>query len=90
MHPRIAEVRVLAPYVVELFFTDGSHGSVDLGPKIHLAHGVFAALKDPAFFAEVRVDREAGTVVWPNGADLDPDVLYDAVHASECPSRHEP
>lgn len=34
-------------------------------------------LKDPAFFARVRVDEERGTVVWPNGLDLDPETLYD-------------
>ncbi|WP_242647915.1 DUF2442 domain-containing protein [Candidatus Desulforudis audaxviator] len=33
-------------------------------------------MKDPAFFRQVKVDPGAGTVVWPNGADLDPDVLY--------------
>jgi hypothetical protein len=36
-------------------------------------------LKDPAYFAQVRVDTELGTVTWPNGADLDPDVLYAQV-----------
>jgi hypothetical protein len=37
---------------------------------------VFEPLKDPSYFARVRVDQELGSVVWPNGADLDPDVLY--------------
>jgi hypothetical protein len=38
--------------------------------------GVFAPLLDPAKFAEVRLNPDLGTVCWPNGADLDPDVLY--------------
>jgi hypothetical protein len=33
-------------------------------------------LDDPDFFAKVRVDAEAGTVVWPNGLDLAPEVLH--------------
>jgi hypothetical protein len=33
-------------------------------------------LKDPSYFRQVRAHPESGTVVWPNGADLDPDVLY--------------
>lgn len=41
--------------------------------------GVFEPLRDPAFFAQVRVDPEAGTLVWPNGADLDPLVLHSRV-----------
>jgi hypothetical protein len=46
----------------------------------HLAfRGVFEPLSDPACFAQVRVDRELGTIAWPNGADLDPDVLYSQV-----------
>ena len=38
--------------------------------------GVFEALRDPARFAEVRVDPDLGTICWPNGADLAPEVLY--------------
>jgi len=41
--------------------------------------GIFEPLRDPAEFASVYVDPEAGTIGWPNGADLDPLVLYSAV-----------
>ena len=82
MHPRITAVRPIRPYVVELDFTDGSHGVVDLSQWIVESRGVFASLRDPEFFAQVAVDEDAGTIVWPNGADLDPDVLYEAAHAA--------
>jgi hypothetical protein len=32
---------------------------------------------DPQLFQRVRVDEVLGTIVWPNGADLDPDVLHN-------------
>jgi hypothetical protein len=41
--------------------------------------GIFAPLKDESEFARLRVDPGSGTIVWPGGADLDPDVLYSAV-----------
>ena len=56
-------------------YEDGVEGVVDLGSIVSF-RGVFAPLKDPGYFAQVRVDPELGTVSWPNGADLDPDVLY--------------
>jgi len=87
MHPRITQARALDPYVVELRFTDGSQGTVDLSPWIQGAHGVFAALQDPVLFSKVFVDREAGTIVWPNGADLDPDVLYEAANSDSATRR---
>ncbi|MGH7468205.1 MAG: DUF2442 domain-containing protein [Longimicrobiales bacterium] len=87
MHPRVTSVRALIPFEVELWFTDGSGGTVDLAPWIRGARGVFSALQDPAFFAQVAVDREAGTIVWPNGADLDPDVLFEAAHNTDSATR---
>jgi hypothetical protein len=80
LYPRISAVEVGSPFVVVLTFTDGSQGSVDLGAWIRGRGGVFAPLQDPEYFARVTVDREAGTIVWPNGADLDPDVLCHAAH----------
>jgi hypothetical protein len=53
-------------------------GEVDLGSTLSF-HGVFAPLRDIAEFAKVRVNPEFGTIVWPNGADLDPDVLYSTI-----------
>jgi hypothetical protein len=39
----------------------------------------FAPLEDTAYLARVRVNPDIGTICWPNGADLDPDVLYSAI-----------
>lgn len=82
MHPRIVAVTVPAPFVVHLRFADGTDGTVDLGPRVRGRGGVFAALQDPAYFARVAVDPVAGTIAWPNGVDLDPDVLYEAAHTT--------
>ncbi|HET6921937.1 MAG TPA: DUF2442 domain-containing protein [Anaeromyxobacteraceae bacterium] len=72
---RIRSVRPLEGLQVELEFTDGSLRTVDLSP--YLRGPVFQPVRDdPETFRAVRVDRRLGTIVWPNGADLDPDVLY--------------
>ncbi|HEU4384191.1 MAG TPA: DUF2442 domain-containing protein [Anaeromyxobacteraceae bacterium] len=72
---RITSVRPLGGFQVELGFTDGSRRAVDLAP--YLRGPVFQAIRDdPTVFQSVRVDPRLGTIVWPNGADLDPDVLF--------------
>lgn len=74
----IVEVRPLGGHRVFLRFEDGIQGELDLGEMIRFT-GVFEPLKDEREFAKVRVEPECGTIVWPNGADLDPDVLYAAI-----------
>ena len=74
----IIEARALGGYRVFLRFDDGVAGEIDLGEVIKF-EGVFATLRDESEFAKLRVDPNAGTIFWPNGADLDPDVLYAAV-----------
>jgi hypothetical protein len=57
---------------------DGLVAAVDLSAKVQGDGGpVFEPLRDEAFFAHVVVDEELGTIVWPNGADLAPDVLHE-------------
>ena len=74
----VIEVRPMGEHRVFIRFEDGVQGEIDIAELIAF-EGVFAALRDPARFAEVRVHPELGTVYWPNGADLDPDVLYAKV-----------
>ena len=71
----IVEVRPLGGYRLYLRFEDGVAGELDFASRLRF-EGVFAPLRDPTVFAQVRIHPELGTVVWPNGADLDPDVLY--------------
>jgi hypothetical protein len=71
---RIREVEPLDGYVLRIAFTDGSARDVDL--ESELWGPVFEPLRDPAEFRKVAVDHELGTIFWPNGADLDPDVLH--------------
>ena len=74
----IVAVTPLEQYKLHLRFEDGAEGVVDLASHVSF-RGVFEPLNNPAYFRQVRVDPDLGTVVWPNGADLDPDVLYSEV-----------
>jgi hypothetical protein len=81
----IVEVRPIEGYRLYLRFEDGVAGEVDL-EKILRFDGVFAPLRDRKKFLQVQVNRDVGTICWPNGADLDPDVLYAAVTGQPTPS----
>jgi hypothetical protein len=81
----VIEVKVLGHYRLRLTFSDGKRGDVDLS-DLRGKPNRFAALADPAYFRKVRVDRELGTVTWPNGLDLAPEVLYDEATPPSSPS----
>jgi len=76
MFPRVKNVRHIRDYCLELMFSDGTAAIIDFGPKIIGRGGVFEPLEDIALFEQVKLDHEAGTIVWPNGVDFCPDVLY--------------
>lgn len=85
MFPRVISVRYIRDYRLEVAFADGARGEIDFAPRIIGRSGVFEALQDVSFFSQVRVDREAGTLVWPNEVDFDPDVLYSEVTGAPLP-----
>ncbi len=78
----IIDVQPTTEYRLRLTFEDGIEGEVDVAELVEFV-GVFAPLKDRQEFLKVRVNPELGTICWPNGADLDPDVLYAKVSGTE-------
>ncbi|MFM7440415.1 MAG: DUF2442 domain-containing protein [Snowella sp.] len=76
----ITFVKPLQNYKLHLHVEDDQEGIVDIQQQIKFT-GVFESLKNPDYFAQVKVNPELGTIQWPNGADLDPDVLYAALEA---------
>ena len=80
----VVEVEAVGEHRLRLKFENGVEGEVNVATLVPF-EGVFAPLRDPSVFATVSVDRELGTVCWPNGADLDPDVLYALVTGQPIP-----
>lgn len=71
----VTDVEVVGDHRLRLTFDEGTVGEVDFSGREW--RGVLEPLSDPAYFARVRVDAEAGTIAWPNGVDLGPEPLYE-------------
>ncbi len=75
---RLRALSVLPEWRLAVTFNDGSTGIVDVSALVHGADaGVFAALRDSAFFEKAYLD--CGAVTWPNGADLAPDTMHKEI-----------
>ncbi len=75
MTPRLARAEYLGDYKIGVTFDDGREGVIDLEDE--LWGDVFEPLKEPEIFQRFRVDTELDTIVWPTGADLAPEFLYE-------------
>jgi hypothetical protein len=85
----ITAVEHLGGHRLRLTFADGLVGDVDLSDRCRASRGpMFQPLQDVEYFAKVAVDADLGTVVWPNGADLAPEVLHQ--HARRCSGDEAP
>lgn len=75
---RVAQVDALPEFRLRVRFNDGTEGEVDMAGLIRSPEaGVFAALRDEALFCQVGL--EWGAITWPNGLDLAPDAMYEAI-----------
>jgi hypothetical protein len=68
----VVAARAEADYVVTLAFSDGRTGWVDL--HRYLWGAAFDRVQDPDYFRRLRI--RYGTVTWPDGTDIAPEVLY--------------
>jgi Protein of unknown function (DUF2442) len=71
--PRVTNVEHLNGRAVRVTFSDGLVRELDFAGVLR---GVLATIDDDEIFTKVTVDSVAGTLCWPNGIDLDPDVLH--------------
>lgn len=72
---RVVDFQKVGPFTLRVAFEDGTIQVIDFRPV--LVGQIFGPLADPEAFDRVRLDSEAGTLVWPNGADFDPTTLHD-------------
>ena len=72
---RVESFKQVGDYTLEVLFDDATSQRIDFWPV--LTGELFEPLRDKSLFEQVRIDPEVATLVWPNGADVDPDMLHD-------------
>lgn len=74
--PLLVDAKAGDNHRVYVSFEDGLAAEVDLSYLLDRG-GVFEPLRDIGYFRQLRADSEAGTIVWPNKADIAPETLYE-------------
>ena len=72
---RVVSFQIVGPYTVRVTFDDASEQIIDFQPVI--VGEIYGPLREIGFFNQVHIDPEIHTLVWPNGADFDPETLHD-------------
>ena len=76
-HPihRVRAFEIVSPYTLCVRFDDTPEQTIDFEPI--LEGELYGPLRDLELFNQVRIDSDAKTLAWPNGADFDPATLHD-------------
>lgn len=70
----IKSFNIVGLYTLEVVFENNARKTINLAPVLY--GEMYGPLKDPDFFKLLKLDDEVQTLVWPNGADFDPTILY--------------
>jgi hypothetical protein len=73
--PLLIEATPTEDHTVHVRFEDSTSVDIDLSYLLDYG-GVFEPLRDPEYFRQLRADPDAGTIVWPDEADIAPETLY--------------
>ena len=76
--PAVVRAEHRGGFRIHVTFNDSSEGTLDFRQWLH--GPIFEPLNDSGYFRRFFVD--GGTVVWPNGADIAPETLYEAMQAT--------
>ncbi|MDQ3248031.1 MAG: DUF2442 domain-containing protein [Chloroflexota bacterium] len=71
----VTHFEIVGDYTICVRFDDKTEQTINFEPILH--GPMFGPLRDLALFNQVKLDCDAGTLVWPTGADIDPTVLHD-------------
>ncbi len=69
----VVQFEMVAEYTLRVTFNDGAEQVIDFEPVLY-GEG-WGPLREPSLFRQVTLDPIARTLVWPNGADFDPETL---------------
>jgi len=78
---RVRAFRKVGSYTTKVTFDDGLSRTIDFSPV--LEGELYGPLRDEALFDGVTIDPEVHTLIWPNGADFDPETLHNWPEAAD-------
>ncbi|MBI1877754.1 MAG: DUF2442 domain-containing protein [Chloroflexi bacterium] len=77
----VSSFEIVGDYTLRVRFDDESEQIINFEPILY--GPLFGPLRELEVFNQVKLNSDLGTLVWPTGADIDPNVLYDWPHQFE-------
>ena len=71
----VVAFKYLGGYILEIAFENGERGEIDLKDYAQKG-GIFEPFLDIEYFKRGALNKDLGTICWPNGADIAPETLY--------------